>query len=240
MSSGMYSALSGNVAKMEALETFTNNMTNINTFGFKKDRMVFTSYLDSFKQNTYNKGINLVRLQQNFIDFSPGSHQPTGGLFDFAIEGEGFFKVQGEDGEFYTRMGQFQRTDDGELLYAGKYKVLGPEGKPILIPNPDVEIDPEGIISDENGQVGRLPIFEVEDLKLLRKRGGGMFMMPDGYRDKVMERPQITRGSLETSNVNLMQEMALMMDSLRAFEAYQKVMKSYSKIGDKGNEIGSL
>ena len=122
MGSGMYSALSGNLAKMQALDVYTNNMTNATTFGYKKDRVIFQSYLDAVSQNMNNKGINFVRPPLQFVDFSEGTHQPTGGTFDFAIQGEGFFKVEDEDGVFYTRLGQFRRAQDGTLMFGGKYK----------------------------------------------------------------------------------------------------------------------
>lgn len=67
-----------------------------------------------------------------------------------------------------------------------------------------------------------------------------MFVSPAGLENQVAERPRILRGILETSNVNMMQEMTLMMEALRTFETYQKLIKTYGTIGSKADEIGSL
>lgn len=240
MGSGMYSALSGNLAKMQALDAYTNNMTNATTYGYKKDRVIFQSFLDDESQNERNKGINFVRPPQQFVDFEAGAHQPTGGAFDFAIEGEGFFKVEGEDGIYFTRLGQFRRGEDGTLMFAGRYKLLGAEGRPLVVPSGELEIDSEGRITNEGGQIGTLALFAIENTWLLEKRGGGMFRLPPDQKTSPVEEPKLIRGNLEGSNVNLMQEMALMMNSLRSFEAYQKILKTYKEIGSKANEIGSL
>ncbi len=241
MSSGMYSALSGNLAKMKTLDIITNNLTNATTFGFKKERLIFESVLNDAKQNTSAKGINFTRARNNYVDFSQGASQPTGRNLDFSINGEGFFKVQDDDGNiFYTRSGNFVLDGDSTLKTTTDLTVLNSGNSPITLPNADVDVDEEGRIFDGDSQVDQLAIYTVEDTSLLKKKEHGMFSLPDDINDQEVDQPRVQQGHLEASNVNMMQEMALMMDSLRTFESYQKIIKSYGAIGSKLDELGSL
>lgn len=241
MSSGIYSALSGNIARMQAMESLTNNLANANTAGYKKDRLAFASMLGDATQVQAGKGINFTRLQDSFIDFSQGPIYPTGADFDFAIQGEGFFKVKKEDAFFYTRQGQFHLGADGTLLTASDLEVVNESNQPIKVTGPGVTVDEEGRMLDASGaEVGRLSLFSVDDLKLLTKGGEGLFSLPAGIQDQVVAKPQVIQGRLEGSNVNTVEEMALMMEGLRAFESYQKMIKTYGTIDSKADELGSL
>ncbi len=240
MSSGTYSALSGNIARMKALDSYANNLANANTFGYKKDRLAFESYLNEATQIQAGKGINFTRIQRNFVDFSQGTNLPTGGDFDFAIEGEGFFKVKRGDDSYYTRLGKFHLDVDGTLITTSGLPVVSENGQPITIPNPDVAVDEQGRILDDGSDVGRIAIFTVEDFNLLVKEGEGLFSLASTQGDNVVDTSQILQGHLEGSNVNIVEEMALMMDGLRAFEAYQKMIKRYGTIKSKADELGSL
>ncbi|OGQ93944.1 MAG: flagellar basal-body rod protein FlgF [Deltaproteobacteria bacterium RIFOXYD12_FULL_57_12] len=240
MPSGFYSALSGGIAKMQAMETISHNLSNVNTSGFKRGRTLFEALMSSATQTQEAKGINLTKIRGNHVDFAQGYLQTTGGELDFAIEGEGFFKVQGDDGIFYTRSGQFQRGNDGTLLTNSNYKVLDSSNQPIILPATSFEVDEGGNIFTEGGEAGRLALFTAENANAFYKQNGTMFALPAGNADREVEKPVVVRGSLESSNINIMQEMALMIDAQRTFEAYQKAMKTYSTIGSKLDELGSV
>lgn len=240
MGSGSYSALSGSIAKMQALDTYANNLSNANTFGFKKDRVNFESVLNGAEQTGSANGINFTRTGISHIDLSQGTNQPTGNTLDFAIDGEGFFKVQGESGSYYTRLGRFSLDSDGTLKTSSGYSVLGSNENPLVLPDRNVEVDEQGRIFSQGSEVGQLGIFAVADPTMLRKEGNGLFSLPMGVSDQPAEESIVQSGYLETSNVNIIQEMALMMNTLRTFEAYQKVLKTYSTIGSKLNDLGSL
>lgn len=240
MPSGFYSALSGGIARMQAMETISSNLSNLNTSGFKRDRTLFEATMRGATQTQEAKGINLTRIRDNFVDLTPSSMEVTGGEFDFAISGEGFFKVQGDDGVFYTRSGQFKRGTDGTLLTKSNYKVLDASNQPITLPAAPFEVDERGNIFSEGGEAGRIAIFKAEDTKDFKKHNGTMVTLPAGAADQEVEKPVIVRGSVEASNVNAMQEMSLMIAAQRTFEAYQKVMKTYGTIGAKLDELGSV
>ena len=240
MSSGMYSALSGNLARMQGMETFSNNLSNVNTSGYKRDRLAFESYLSGAGQTTTGKGLNFTRLQRSFTDFTPGTNRHTGNSLDLAIDGEGFFKVKRGNEFLYTRNGVFHLSADGTLLTNSDMEVVGENGQPLTIPADAFSIDEEGKILAEGAEVGRIGVFTVEAPNTLTKEGGSMFKLPADQLDQVADNPKVLQGYLETSNVNMMEEMVLMMEALRAFEAHQKMIKTYGKIGSKADDLGSL
>ena len=240
MSSGIYSTLSGNLARMQALDSIANNLANANTFGFKRDRLAFESLLSGAGQTSASKGLNFTRLQKSFTDFTPGNIQATGNDLDFAIEGEGFFKVRRGDDFLYTRAGNFHLAPDGTLMTESDLPVVGTTGQPITIPSHDFAIDEEGRILAEEGEVGRISIFAIDDPEGMTKEGSCLFKLPSGQQDQMAENAKVRQGFLETSNVNMLEEMALMMEALRAFEAHQKMMKAYGTINSKVDDLGTL
>jgi flagellar basal-body rod protein FlgF len=240
MSSGIYSTLSGNLARMQALDSITNNLANANTVGFKRDRLAFESLLSGAGQTSTSKGLNFTRLQKSFTDFTPGNTQFTGNDLDLAIEGEGFFKVRRGDEFLYTRAGNFHLDSDGSLLTESGLPVVGTTGQPVTIPSREFSIDEEGRILTDEGEVGRISIFAIDDPSGMTKEGSCLFKQPSGQQDGVAENATVRQGFLENSNVNMLEEMALMMETLRAFEAHQKMMKTYNTIGSKVDDLGSL
>jgi flagellar basal-body rod protein FlgF len=239
MSSGLYSAVSGALAKTQTLDILSNNLANVNTTGFKKDRVHFEALLNATNQNHAAKGMNFTRTGQPYVDFSQGSLRETGGTLDLAIDGEGFFKVMGEGGFFYTRQGNLKLDADGDLVTASGWRVMGENG-PINLPNPEVAIDKEGKIWAEEGEVGRIALYTFPDDAVPEKRGDGLFTLPAGSRDEVALNSCLLQGRLETSNVNILQEMVQLTEGMRAFEAYQKAIKTYGSLAAKADEIGSV
>jgi len=240
MSSGIYSTLSGNLARMQALDSIANNLANANTVGFKRDRLAFESFLSGTIQTNTSKGLNFTRLQKSFTDFAPGNTQVTGNSLDLAIEGDGFFKIRRGDDFLYTRAGNFHLDPDGTLMTESGLAVVGANGQPVTIPNHEFSIDEEGRIVVEEGEVGRINIFAIDDPDEMTKEGSCLFKLPSGQLDRVAENARVRQGYLENSNVNMLEEMALMMEGLRAFEAHQKMMKTYGTIGSKVDDLGSL
>ncbi|HKK00707.1 MAG TPA: flagellar hook basal-body protein [Desulfuromonadales bacterium] len=245
MSSGFYSAVSGMVAKLQTLDTITNNMSNANTFGFKADRFRFDSLLDGTSQDQQAMGVNFSSVGNGFVDFSQGTSQYTGNPLNLAINGDGFFKVQGtvdgQSGTFYTRLGSFKVDANGNLLTTSGLKVLNANGQPITAPSGKVSLDHNGQLIDDSGNgVGTVGLFTVADQKQLHKVGDGLFTAPAGMKDQTVANPDFSAKSLEASNVHLFQQMAQMMDTQRIYDAYNKVLKTYSSLASKANGIGSL
>lgn len=241
MSSGLYAALSGAVAKMQSLEITTNNLSNAGTPGFKKDRYEFEALFRDTLQNEAGGGLNFVRIKRNFTDFTPAEPTSTGNPLDLAIEGPGFFKLRGPEGFVYSRVGNFDLDADSRLVNSQGLPVVDENGQPIVIANiHTMHIDENGRISDADGEVGSLPLFTNDDLAGMKKLGSGLFEASANSQEKQVPNPRILAKHLENSNVQPLQEMTQMIDGLRAFEAYQKVLKTYNTLASKAHELGRI
>ncbi len=238
MSSGIYNALSGALAQMQLLDITANNLANANTVGFKKDRTSFETMLKQAGDPTATKQLTFTTLSRTVTDHAPGTIRRTDAPLDLAIEGEGFFRVQGPQGMAYTRHGSFRRDGDGRLLTEAGLPVLGTSG-PITLGEGVVTISRNGTITSGGNEVGVLPVYAFEPGVNLEKRGDGLFVPPAGIVPKVLKQPRLQQGGVEMSNVNVLQEMTRMTDGLRAFEAYQKIIKGYGQLG-KADELGSV
>jgi len=124
MVSGKYSALAGAISREQSIANISANLANINTSGYKKSMVSFESILRGEQQTNEGKGINYNRIRNNFTDFSPGAIRQTEDPLDLAIQGNGFFRVQGPGGVHYTRRGDFAINQDGLLTTSNDLPVL--------------------------------------------------------------------------------------------------------------------
>ncbi len=248
MGSGKYSALAGAISREQRLANISSNIANVNTVGYKKTRMSFESLLRGEQQTAQAKGINYSRVKENFTEFTAGPIRETGNTLDLAIHGEGFFKVQGPEGVLYTRRGDFHTDRDGTLLTGNNMPVLDTGNAPIIIPDRDtsrISINNLGeisILSLEGGRnvIGNIAVYTIDDPSTLKREPGTMYSLQEGGQEIPTDIPSVSVGSLELANVNITEEMALMIESNRTFESYQKVIKAYSSLGQKQDELGTV
>jgi len=244
MVSGKYSALSGAISREQAMANISNNLANVNSTGFKKNRISFESLLRGNKQISEAKGINHNRIREIGIDFSQGPLQETGRWLDVAISGKGFFKVQRGSEILYTRNGNFFADNNGMLKTAQGFNVVNRTNQPIQIfdiEGKDLNIDQFGNISLNNIPTGeQLQVFSVADPKKLTKAGDSLFKLEQGVASGPTDDSVIIQKNLEGSNINMVEEMVMMIDTQRKFEANLKVQKSYSTLGEKQSELGSV
>jgi flagellar basal body rod protein FlgG len=244
MSSGIYSALSGALSKMKLLDSISDNLSNNKTVGFKRSQIIFEAKLADAQNLHSNAALSLTRTKQGLTDHGQGPLVRTGVPTHMAIDGEGYFKVQEDkDTVCYTRQGNFRLDEVGNLITGAGMKVLGEDGKPIVLDNPDVLIDENGNIQLEGGGVKKLPLYVFDDLSVMQRKGGGLFSVSKedirAFEQRVAE-PRIIQGQTEESNVNMMQEMGKMIETMRAFEACQKMLKNYNSLAEKSIQIGKL
>lgn len=248
MVSGKYSALSGAIAHEQSMANIAANLANVNTAGYKKNSVSFESLLEGAQQTAEAKGINYSRIKGNFSDFTPGPMTQTGNPLDMAINGDGFFKLQGPEGTLYTRRGDFSLDETGNLQTSNGLPVLNEANAPINIPDTitsQISVNSLGEISvmaRDGGLsvIGRVGVVTINDTSKLKREADTTFSLQEGGQATAMVEPMLTIGSLETSNVNMTEQMTLMISSLRTFETYHKVLKSYSDLGQKQDELGSL
>jgi len=243
MVSGKYSALAGAISREQAMENITNNLANVNTVGFKRDQVSFESLLRDANQNEKAAGINYTRIGEIATDFSPGPMRVTGNTFDLAISGEGFFKVAANGETYYTRQGNFTLGPGGILQTADGFALLDEGGNPITLPEDgtgSVSISGNGEIVAGNTSAGQIGLFEVDDIASMQKAGNGLFRLDPPAVSRPAESSQIVQGSLEMSNVNTIEEMAHMIDSMRKFELFHQAIKRYDTLDAKQPELGTL
>ena len=248
MVSGKYSALAGAISREQAIANLSNNLANISTSGYKKSNTSFESVLKEETQTKAAKGINYNRVRTNFTDFSPGALQTTEDPLDLAIQGDGFFKVEGPNGILYTKRGDFAINAEGQLTTSNGLPVLDDGNSPITIPDTDtskIAIADEGVIYSMGpgglrSEVARLAIVDIEDRTKLAREADTTFSLEEGGLETPSEDSRVIQGSLELSNVNMAEGMAQMIDNYRTFETYHKVLKSYQTISEQQEELGTL
>lgn len=254
MLNGLYVATSGLVAQENRVNLISNNLSNINTTGYKKDKSVFTMYLPQDKRypqniirdTVYNKSINsVVRLDDIYSDFQIGTLKETGNTFDLALENENaFFVLDTPFGLRFTRDGNFSINQDGVLVNKDGFRVLPvnyTENQEIQIPrDAQVTFSENGEILIDNLLQNQLYIVTFNDLHNLQKVGRNMYQAKEMLPEEV-NNPGLKQGFLETSNINPVSEMVEMIEALRSFESYQKAIQLLDGVNDlASNRLGRI
>ncbi len=244
MNSGMYAALSGSMASIQRMESLTNNLANLNTSGYKKDRIIFETVLaavDPTAPPTTVPDQTPVQSGVRFVtDYSSGSVRQTGSTLDFALDGDGYFAVNTSQGPAYTRQGNFHLDTGGKLLTAQGDEVLG-NGKAVTITGNKIDVNGKGEIFVDGVQTGTLDVVDFPKPYALDKTGGTIFTAPAGVTGTPAKTTAIRQGSLEGSNVNPILEMANLIETTRYYESCIKAVKSYDDMAAKAsNELGKV
>jgi flagellar basal body rod protein FlgG len=161
------------------------------------------------------------------INFLPGEAQATGRDLDVSIQGEGFFEVQGENGQkVYTRDGDFQVRPDNTITNSAGQEVLSSSGSPIaLLPaGGPVTISADGSISQNNTVIAKLSVQKFADNSSLIAGPNGTYTPVAGQAPTPVEKPELLQGYLEGSNVSPMHEMVDLITISRAYESNQKMI----------------
>ncbi len=245
MSGGMYLAAAGALVQQLRLEVLANNVANISTIGYKGDRSIFQIPQETEPQ-TFETSIEGVQPLSPYappfatvVDFSQGAIRQTGNPLDVAINGSGFFSIQTPEGVQYTRQGNFTLDSNGVLITPDGFPVLG-EGGELTLEEGTVEIDLQGGVYLDGDEVGRLQITDFSNRETLKKAGNGRFV---GSEETISAEPPesttLSQGYLEAANVNPVRAMTEMIETSRAFEAYQKVIQSADEATSTSiNDVG--
>jgi flagellar basal-body rod protein FlgF len=213
---GLYTAAMGAKAQEKRLEIISNNIANTATAGFKKEVVHFEDYLYP---------ISSPNLEQ-------GSIKATGNQLDIALSGEGFFKVKTDQGIFYSRTGNLNLSGDGTLITPEGWPVLG-KGGPITVSNKTtaLRIETNGQLFDGDQNIDQLDLVKFPPKTPLTRVKNGYFKPSDAQAiGSPATNCMVQQGALEEANFNVVQEMALMIDAMRNFEAYQKVIHSFEQV----------
>ncbi len=237
MSGAIYAAASGAVAQQMRVEIIANNLANINTPGFKKNRTVFRVPDLSGPVKQPPAVLNFGRQ----IDFSGGSFKHTGNSLDLSINGDGFFCIETPEGVRYTRNGNFSLDPEGNLVNTDGFTVLGEGGK-INLEGDEILVDVEGGVSVDGEQVDTIKIVVFDKPYPLEQTGSSLFAPVNAnVIENTAENPGVNQGELELSNSKPVMAMIEMIEAHRMFEAYQKVIQSVDAVTGKAvNEAGRL
>ncbi len=216
MDNPVYIALSRAAGLRKELQAVANNVANMSTTGFKREAVVFAEMVRALPVE--GGSISMTEARVRRTDFAQGALERTGGAFDLAIEGEGFFQVQTPGGLRLTRNGAFIRDAGGALVTADGYPVLGPGGAAVFAP-PDarrIDIGADGALSADGRRVGAIGVVAVEDPAALRREDGVLFISDQPLRPA--EGAQVFQGFLEAGNVSPVQEISRLVEVQRAYE----------------------
>lgn len=245
MNSGMYAAVSGNIVSMQRMEVIANNLANINTVGFKKDRLIFETMLNSVNNPTQSAGTvtdaPVISDYEVDTDFSAGSLKQTGNPLDLALDGSGFFVVNTPQGKAYTRQGNFHLDSAGKVVTADGYEVQGGGGA-ITIKGGTVDINQKGEVSVDGEQVATLSMVDFPRPYQFQKIGSAMFMPTDPkITGQMVTGTNVKQGTLEDSNVQPLTELANLIETNRLFETCVKTIQSYDSMANKAaNDLGRV
>ncbi len=225
----IYTSMTGAKHLLHRQETLANNLANANATGFRADKVA----LRAVPARGETAGTRVFTLETTIgSDFTPGPMTATGRALDVAVQGEGWLVIQAADGaEAYTRAGSLQSGPDGTLQLPGGQQILG-DGGPITLPaDANVTIASDGTISAKNAgsaavnAVGRLKLVNPPSNELV-KGPDGLFRTRGGESADADSNVRIAEGTLEGSNVNVVDAMIGMISAARQFEMQMKLLES--------------
>ncbi|CUA91756.1 flagellar basal-body rod protein FlgF [Pannonibacter indicus] len=220
--------LSRQVALRRQLDVTANNLANMTTSGYKAKHMKFEEYLMPVAQATaFNRGdrtLSYVQDARTFTDFQAGGIIMTGNPLDLAVDGDGWFAVQMEDGsEAYTRNGSFHLDSTGQLVTPDGRPVLT-EGGPITFTTQDGQIDiaADGTISSELGVRGRIRLVAFQEPRDAVSIGNNLMTYTN---PQPVARTRVIQGAVEQSNVHGITAVTELIEITRKYESVTKLMK---------------
>lgn len=248
-SAALHIARTGLDAQDTRMRVISNNLANVNTTGFKKDRAAFETLAyqvvtapgaASTQETRYATGLNLgtgVRIQGTARIDTQGSMQTTGNSLDLALDGDGYFQVQMPGGTLaYTRAGNFTRSPEGLLVTSEGYQVMPgitiPEG------TTNITIGTDGTVSatvpgqTEASQLGQIQVASFPNSAGLQASGDN-YVIETAASGPVNlgiagqdGRGKVRQGMLEGSNVNVVEELVDMIETQRAYEVNSKMISA--------------
>ncbi len=218
---GLYSAAGGMLATSQQQDVTAHNLAHANKPGFRREILRF---------DATGPASDLVAPSvQLHTDQSVGDLDHTGQPLDLAINGAGFFTVQGPGGSLYTRCGVFQRNGEGQIVTPEGLAVLGQAG-PIQVPAEatSIEILDDGSVLADGKEIDQLSLATFTNDQNLQRVGSTYFAAPSGTQPTVGD-ARVQQGYREMANTSAVHEMVQMTAGLRQFEATQRALRS---IGD--------
>ncbi len=219
-----YTSLTRLSGLMREMSVVANNIANISTTGYRAEGIIFAEHVAATGRG--EPSLSMGTATGRMISDQQGALQQTGGEFDFAIEGEGFFLIDTPRGEALSRAGAFIRNEVGELVTAEGHRLLDQGGAPVFVPPNarSVALASDGTISADNQPLTVIGLYMPNDPLELSRQSGTAFTVESGYVPA--ENARVMQGFLEQSNVDAVTQIARMIEVQRAYELGQSFMES--------------
>ena len=241
---GLYSAADGLLVQAARIDVISGNLAGASVAGYRRDVPFVRAFTRTLEYAAAEGAAGVVGDQVlvapgTWVDLTPGALRHTGGDFDVALEGPGYFCVETRSGEAYTRGGALRLDGSGVIVTAGGDPVLGRAG-PIRIAGGEVEFSENGDVLVDGARVDRLKLADLAPGVAVEKLGGGL-LRADAALVRAAADVRVRQGYLETANVDVIGEMAGMISALRAFEASQRALQANDETLAKAiNEIARV
>ncbi len=220
MDAAGYATLNRQSGLMREMGVVANNIANSSTTGFRREGVVFSEFVAALDKDP---SLSMAHASGRHVDLSQSTLSQTGGQFDFAIQGDGFFLIETPDGQRLTRAGSFTPSAEGELVTSDGYRLLDAGGAPVFVP-PDAKgtaVAADGTLSVGGQPIAQIGLWQPSDPLSLRHQSGTLFAAAEM---EPAEGATILQGMLEDSNVEPVSEIARMIEVQRAYELGQKFL----------------
>jgi len=239
MENALYVGLSRQMVLRREMDIIANNVANVDTTGFKVESLMLkTEPLEPARTIPGPRPVKFVAADGVARDFGQGTLRKTDAMLDLAIEGDGFFKIQGADGERYTRDGRFRTDDRGRLVTHQGQPVLDDGGGEITI-DPEkgpVAIAADGTMSQGDERVGKVAVVTFENTGALEKAGDNQYRNTSNLQPQPATEARMRQGMLEGSNVNSVLEITRMIEVSRAYEQTSRMMDAEAELARRAIE----
>ena len=227
MDSGYYAAMTGLVARTQALDTAAANLANAQTPGYRAEREYFRSILlgpDAADSQLGQAANRYGLLGGDQLSMTQGPMQQTGNPLDLAILGSGFFAIQTAGGVRYTRDGSFHRSQQGLLVTDKNEPVLSTKKRAIALPPGEVSAGADGVLSVDGGAVDTVGVFGFASAAQLTPEGANRYLAPADASPSLSAAAGIRAGALEGANQDVVQGTLDLMMMQRQAEMMQKAL----------------
>jgi flagellar basal-body rod protein FlgF len=215
MENAGYTTITRQSGLLREMRVVANNIANAATSGYRQEGVMFSEHVKAIDGAS---SLSMGQANVRHTSFVQGALTQTGGTFDFAIEGDGFFLVQTPAGERLTRAGAFTPNAAGDLVTNDGYAVLDAGGAPVFIPPgaADLAVSSDGTISTNGAPIGQIGVVQPVNPQGMVREDGVMFRADDGFEPA--EQARVLQRFVENSNVDAISQLTRMIEVQRAYE----------------------
>lgn len=217
-----YVAITRQSGLLREMQAIAHNLANLATTGYRREGVIFAEHVRRLGPG--EPALAMAHASARATSLAQGPLAETGGTFDFAIEGEGFFLIETPAGERLTRAGRFTPDAAGELVTPAGHRLLDAAGAPVFVP-PDareLRLAADGTLAADGAPIAQIGLFRPAGGGALGREAGSLLVPEAGVEPA--EDGRLLQGFLEESNVEPVTELARMIEVQRAYELGQSLL----------------